>query len=67
MQCSSDPCAHAAYISAGDSHLGCTEGIPLINGVNCRLEPLSVTNGLDNEEHDQEGRLITAEYSTHYG
>ncbi len=29
-------------------------------------EPLSVTYGLGIEEHDQEGRLITADFGTHY-
>lgn len=29
-------------------------------------EPLSVTNGIGIKEHDQEGRVITAEYPTHY-
>ena len=32
-----------------------------------RTEPLAVTNGLGSEEHDQEGRLITAEYPGYYG
>ncbi len=33
----------------------------------CREEPLSVSMGLGIEEHDQEGRVITAEYSDFYG
>ena len=32
-----------------------------------RTEPLAVSKGLDVEEHDQEGRLITAEYPSFYG
>ena len=32
-----------------------------------REEPLSVSMGLDIEEHDQEGRVITAEYPDFYG
>ena len=28
---------------------------------------MKVTYGLSIEEHDTEGRLITAEYATHYG
>lgn len=31
-----------------------------------RIKPLSVTNGIGIEEHDQEGRVITAEYDTFY-
>ena len=31
-----------------------------------KKEPLSVTYGLGIEEHDQEGRLITADFGTHY-
>ncbi|BDA42349.1 DNA-(apurinic or apyrimidinic site) lyase [Coccomyxa sp. Obi] len=31
-----------------------------------RTKPLSVTNGLGTEDHDQEGRLITAEYPSYY-
>ena len=27
-----------------------------------RVKPISVTNGIGIEEHDQEGRVITAEY-----
>lgn len=30
------------------------------------LKPLSVTNGIGIEEHDQEGRVITAEYDNFY-
>ena len=33
----------------------------------CREEPLSVSMGLSIEEHDQEGRVITAEYPEFYG
>ena len=33
----------------------------------CREEPLSVSMGLDIEEHDQEGRVITAEFPDFYG
>ena len=32
----------------------------------CKEEPLSVTYGLGIEEHDQEGRLITADFGSHY-
>ncbi len=32
-----------------------------------RAKPLSVTNGLGKEDHDQEGRVITAEYPSFYG
>lgn len=31
-----------------------------------RIKPLSVTNGIGIEEHDQEGRVITAEYENFY-
>ena len=31
-----------------------------------RTQPLSVTNGIGIEEHDQEGRVITAEYPSFY-
>lgn len=31
-----------------------------------RVKPLSVVNGIGNEEHDQEGRVITAEYDNFY-
>lgn len=31
-----------------------------------RIKPLSVTNGIGIEEHDQEGRVITAEYDNFY-
>lgn len=31
-----------------------------------RIKPLSVTNGIGDEEHDQEGRVITAEYDNFY-
>ena len=31
-----------------------------------RVKPLSVTNGIGIEEHDQEGRVITAEYENFY-
>ena len=31
-----------------------------------RVKPLSVTNGIGIEEHDQEGRVITAEYDNFY-
>ncbi|WP_251424933.1 exodeoxyribonuclease III [Veillonella agrestimuris] len=31
-----------------------------------RIKPLSVTNGIGIEEHDQEGRVITAEYDKFY-
>lgn len=31
-----------------------------------RIKPISVTNGIDIEEHDQEGRVITAEYEKFY-
>ena len=31
-----------------------------------KKEPLSVTYGLGIEEHDQEGRLITADFGSHY-
>ena len=31
-----------------------------------KIKPLSVTYGLDIEEHDQEGRIITAEFDDHY-
>ena len=31
-----------------------------------RIKPLSVTNGIGLEEHDQEGRVITAEYENFY-
>lgn len=31
-----------------------------------RIKPLSVINGIGIEEHDQEGRVITAEYDTFY-
>ena len=31
-----------------------------------RIKPLSVTNGIGIEEHDQEGRVITAEYNNFY-
>lgn len=31
-----------------------------------RLEPISVQYGMDRPEHDQEGRLITLEFSTYY-
>ncbi|EIE20819.1 hypothetical protein COCSUDRAFT_18358, partial [Coccomyxa subellipsoidea C-169] len=31
-----------------------------------RAKPLSVTNGLGKEDHDQEGRVITAEYPSFY-
>lgn len=34
----------------------------LRNGHLSRIKPLSVTYGLGIEEHDQEGRVITAEY-----
>ena len=32
----------------------------------CKEEPLSVTYGLGIEEHDQEGRIITADFGSHY-
>ena len=32
-----------------------------------RIKPLSVTNGIGIEEHDQEGRVITAEYDNSLG
>ncbi len=32
----------------------------------CRTKPLSVRHGMGRDEHDQEGRLITAEYPTVY-
>ena len=32
-----------------------------------RRKPLKVTFGLGIDEHDTEGRLICAEYPTHYG
>ena len=32
-----------------------------------RAKPLKVTYGLGIDEHDTEGRLICAEYPTHYG
>ncbi|KAK9845495.1 hypothetical protein WJX81_007950 [Elliptochloris bilobata] len=35
-------------------------------GLASRVKPLKVTYGLGIEEHDTEGRLITAEYQTHY-
>lgn len=35
-------------------------------GVLSKVEPISVTYGLDIEEHDQEGRLITCEYEDFY-
>ena len=31
-----------------------------------KIKPLSVTYGLGSEEHDQEGRVITAEFDDHY-
>lgn len=31
-----------------------------------RIKPISVTNGIGIEEHDQEGRVITAEYKNFY-
>ena len=31
-----------------------------------RIKPISVTNGIGIEEHDQEGRVITAEYEKFY-
>ena len=31
-----------------------------------RIKPLFVTNGIGIEEHDQEGRVITAEYENFY-
>lgn len=31
-----------------------------------RVKPLNVTNGIGIEEHDQEGRVITAEYDNYY-
>ena len=31
-----------------------------------KREPLSVTYGLGIEEHDQEGRIITADFGSHY-
>lgn len=31
-----------------------------------RVKPLNVTNGIGIEEHDQEGRVITAEYDNFY-
>ncbi len=31
-----------------------------------RIKPISVTNGIGIEEHDQEGRVITAEYENFY-
>lgn len=31
-----------------------------------RVKPISVTNGIGIEEHDQEGRVITAEYDNFY-
>ena len=31
-----------------------------------RIKPLSITNGIGIEEHDQEGRVITAEYDNFY-
>ena len=31
-----------------------------------KRQPLSVTNGIGIEEHDQEGRVITAEYDNFY-
>ena len=31
-----------------------------------KVKPLSVTYGLGIEEHDQEGRIITAEFDNHY-
>lgn len=33
-----------------------------VTDVHCRTKPVSVHLGMDRDEHDQEGRLITAEY-----
>ncbi|CAM5096117.1 unnamed protein product [Natator depressus] len=32
----------------------------------CKREPLSITYGIGEEEHDQEGRVITAEFPSHF-
>uniref|UniRef100_A0A8C8RXT6 DNA repair nuclease/redox regulator APEX1 n=1 Tax=Pelusios castaneus TaxID=367368 RepID=A0A8C8RXT6_9SAUR len=32
----------------------------------CKTEPLSVAYGIGEEEHDQEGRVITAEFPSHF-
>ena len=55
----------AANTSAG---MASTKQVTLMRTCfHCREEPLSVSMGLDIEEHDQEGRVITAEYPDFYG
>lgn len=44
----------------------CT-GDAMMKMVSCRTKPQAVSYGLGDEEHDVEGRLITAEFPSHYG
>lgn len=59
------PALASAAASAG---MASTKQVTLMHTwFHCREEPLSVSMGLDIEEHDQEGRVITAEYPDFYG
>jgi len=58
----------AAAITSANAGMASTKQVTLMHTCYyCREEPLSVSMGLDIEEHDQEGRVITAEYSDFYG